>query len=40
MEPIFVLRPMTEKYREAQKDLYSVFIDLDKAYDRVPKKTL
>ena len=35
-EPIFILRIRQEKYREKNKELHMVFIDLEKAYNRVP----
>ena len=37
---MFALRSLQEKYREGQQDLHSVFIDLEKAYDIVPREEL
>ena len=37
---IFALRHLQERYIEGQQDLHCVFIDLEEAYDRVPREEL
>ena len=37
---VFALRMLMKKYREGQKELHYVFMDLQKAYDRVPTEEL
>jgi hypothetical protein len=37
---IFLIRQFMEKCRKQKKDLYIVFIDLEKAYDKVPTNVM
>ena len=39
-DAIFIARQLQEKYRAAKKPLYFAFVDLEKAFDRVPRKVL
>ena len=36
-EPVFALRQLKEKYREKNNDVHMVFVDPERAFDRVPR---
>jgi hypothetical protein len=40
MESLFCVRQLVEKFKENKTKLYLVFIDLEKAYDRVSREVL
>ena len=39
-DAIFVVRQLQEKYLAVNKQLYMAFLDLEKAFDRVPQKVI
>ena len=39
-DTMFALGMLMEKYREGQRELHCVFVDLEKAYHRVPREEL
>ena len=38
VDAMFVLRRLTEKFRDKNKKLFFVFVDLVKAFDRAPRE--
>ncbi|GJV41140.1 retrovirus-related pol polyprotein LINE-1, partial [Tanacetum coccineum] len=40
VEAIHLIRSLLEKYKERQRDLHMAFLDLEKAYDSVPRELI
>ena len=40
VDAIFIARRMQEKYQKKNKKLYICFVDMEKAFDRVPRKVM
>ena len=39
-DALFVVRRIQDKYRDKKKKLYMCFVDIEKAFDRAPRKVI
>ena len=40
MDAIFIVRRMQEEYQKKNKKLHMCFVDMEKAFDRMPRKVM
>jgi hypothetical protein len=40
METIFLIRQLMKRYKEQEKDMHMLFIDLEKTYNKVPRNIM
>ena len=40
IDAVFILRRLQEEYHAKGKKLYMCFVDLEKVFDRIPRKVL
>ena len=40
VDAIFIVRQLQEKFRAKKKELFHIFVDLEKAFDRVPREAI
>jgi hypothetical protein len=40
MKTIFLIIQLMERYREQKKDMYMIFIGLEKDYDKIPRNVM
>ena len=40
IDSLFVVRRMQKEYKDKKKQLYMCFVDIEKAFDRVPRKVM
>ena len=40
LDAVFIVRQLMEKYETAERNLFLIFVDLEKASDRVPREVI